>query len=595
MEFSLRIGKCGNTAQTIPGAIARFYTPVLFLLACLTFFLLGLVQINEAPESAKIGTVPFLKIAIFLQDHGGLANFWNLFVHGEYKAAIQHPLYPLLLSSVGVAPHDLFVAGKMLSLIIGLGVVALFFAIARDLHGNLVAYVAVLLLAFNVTFLNMVSQVICESLLILFMLLSLYWIIKGFEKEHYWLWGGAAAGLAYLTKGTGLLLLPVFTTTAVLGTGIRVLSRRSFWLFFVCFALTASPLIVRNLVVYHEPIHEGAVSMVPWMDTYDDHYKASVGWAIKYPEVVWDEDRFPTMRSYLATHSWADIVLRLRYGIKKEAQLLLSSLDLILLPQERYYGHLVFLFFVLGLSLASTRAQMICAVATVGAFFVPFAWDYQVVPKEQEAVRFIAPLIPLICLYAAVGIVAILTALDRRLATRSIRISLQRWFPPGLIVLCLSALGYVLATHDTGLPGSLPPIPQDHIELHRWLEQKMSDDDLIMVSHDTPYWQYLWLAKFHGRWAFWLANSREVQEESIAEFNRLLGEKRARRNRYILLHREDVVRTAGLAPYFAWSETDGLGPAQPIEGWTQVYRHSQRPSLFLIYVVEQERSGARIK
>ncbi|HSE57799.1 MAG TPA: glycosyltransferase family 39 protein [Nitrospiraceae bacterium] len=587
MECSLRIGKCGSIAQTIHDAIARFYTPALFFLACLTFFFLGLAQIQLAPESANIGTVPFLKVTVFLQDHGSLANSWNLFVHGEYKAAIQHPLYPLLLSSLGVAPPDLFYAGKMLSLIIGLAVVASFFAIARDLHGNLVAYVAVLLLAFNVTFLNMVSQVICESLLILFVLLSLYWIIKGFEKEPYWLWAGAAAGFAYLTKGTGLLLLPVFTATAVLGAGIRTFTRRWFWLFFLGFALTASPLIVRNLVVYHEPIHEGAVFKVPWMDTYDDHYKADVGWAIKYPEVVWDEDRFPTMRSYLATHSWADIFVRFRYGVKKEAQLLLSSLDVIVLPQDRYFGHLLFLFFMLGLALASNWAQRLCIVMTVGAFFVPFAWDYQVVPKEQEAVRFIAPLIPVICLYAAVGIVAILTAVDRRLATRSSGISLQKLLPPVLVVVCVATLGYVLGTYNTRLPGSLPPIPQDHTELYRWLEQNMSDDDLIMVSHNTPYWRYLWLAKFHGRWAFWLANSRKVQEESIAELTRLLGEKRARRNRYILFHRDDVIRTASLEPYFVWRETDGLRPAHPIEGWTEVYRHQERPALFLIYRVER--------
>jgi hypothetical protein len=383
------------------------------------------------------------------------------------------------------------------------------------------------------------------------------------------------------------LLWPVFTATAVLGVGIRTLTRRWFWLFFLGFALTASPLIVRNLVVYHEPIHEGAVSKVPWMDTYDDHYKADVGWAIKYPEVVWDEDRFPTMRSYLATHSWSDIFVRLRYGIKKETQLLLSSLDVIVLPQDHYVGHLVFLFFLLGLALASNWAQRFCVLMTVGAFFVPFAWDYQVVPKEQEAVRFIAPLIPVICLYAAVGIVAILTAVDRRPATRSLGISLQKLLPPVLVVVCVATLGYVLATYNTRLPGSLPPIPQDHTELYRWLEQNLSDDDLIMVSHNTPYWRYLWLTKFHGRWAFWLANSREVQETSIAELTHLLGEKRAPRNRYILFHRDDVMRTASLEPYFVWRETDGLRPAHPIEGWTEVYRHQQRPALFLIYRVER--------
>ncbi|CAI4030495.1 hypothetical protein DNFV4_00923 [Nitrospira tepida] len=111
------------------------------------------------------------------------------------------------------------------------------------------------------------------------------------------------------------------------------------------------------LVVYNQPFYEGANSRVPWLDNLEGFYQVGTGWATKFPEKVWDEDRFPTMRSYLATHSWGDILARLRHGMKKEAQLLLDSLDLILLPQERYVGHLVFLSCALSLALASTRAR----------------------------------------------------------------------------------------------------------------------------------------------------------------------------------------------------------------------------------------------
>lgn len=334
-----------------------FYPPVILFLTCLVLFLLGLDKIDEASDPAYEDTISYLKVATFLQDHGGLANFWTLFIKGEHKAVLQHPLYPLLLASFGVEPHELFAAGKMLSLIVGVAVVATCFLIARNLYGNLVAYLATLLLAFNVTFLRTVSHVMCESLLTLFVLLSVYWMITGVEKERHWPWAGAAAGFAYLTKGTGFLLLPVFTVTAILGAGFRSLSRRWFWLFFVFFALIASPLIVRNLVVYNQPFYEGANSRVPWLDNLEGFYQVGTGWATKFPEKVWDEDRFPTMRSYLATHSWGDILARLRHGMKKEAQLLLDSLDLILLPQERYVGHLVFLSCALSLALASTRAR----------------------------------------------------------------------------------------------------------------------------------------------------------------------------------------------------------------------------------------------
>ncbi|MEX5280658.1 MAG: glycosyltransferase family 39 protein [Nitrospiraceae bacterium] len=193
-----------------------FYPPVILFLTCLVLFLLGLDKIDEASDPAYEDTISYLKVATFLQDHGGLANFWTLFIKGEHKAVLQHPLYPLLLASFGVEPHELFAAGKMLSLIVGVAVVATCFLIARNLYGNLVAYLATLLLAFNVTFLRTVSHVMCESLLTLFVLLSVYWMITGVEKERHWPWAGAAAGFAYLTKGTGFLLLPVFTVTAIL-------------------------------------------------------------------------------------------------------------------------------------------------------------------------------------------------------------------------------------------------------------------------------------------------------------------------------------------------------------------------------------------
>jgi hypothetical protein len=230
---------------------------------------------------------------------------------------------------------------------------------------------------------------------------------------------------------------------------------------------------------------------------------------------------------------------------------------------------------------------MFCIGTLVAAFFFPFAWYYSVVPKEDGSVRFLAPLVPLICLYAAVGIAAVLTAVDDRLAVYSSRISLREWLPASLTVSMMCVVLYVLVTQDTHLPGSLPPIPEDHAEVHQWLVQNMTDDDVIMVSGMTPYWRYLWLAKFHGRWAFWYQNAREVTEDGVVALTRLLGSKRARNRRYILLHRDDVLWTAALQRFVVWNERDGFETVKPIEGWTRVYQHSNRPSSFVIYQVEE--------
>src|SRR5262249_1933531 len=160
------------------------------------------------------------------------ANFLPLCLQGQYKIVVQHPLYPLVLSTFASRDLSFFPRAKILSLGTGLLVVIITFLITKDLFGMIIASLASVLLIFNLMFLTASSHVACETLLILFMLLSWYFMVKGVENHRYWVGAGLTAGLAYLTKGTGLFAVPIFIVSNVLIFRLTAARNKWFWLFF---------------------------------------------------------------------------------------------------------------------------------------------------------------------------------------------------------------------------------------------------------------------------------------------------------------------------------------------------------------------------
>ena len=223
---------------------------IIIILLTVNFTLLAINGLNNASDPQGWDTAAYLGEANFIKHHGGLINFLNLCFTGKWEQANQHPLYILFLTPFASINISFFIIAKIISAVIGFGMLLTLYIICKKAYGNIVASFAVFAIILNAEFIEWTTWVACESLLILVSFLCIFFIMKGFKNNKYWIYAGIFAGLSYLTKGTSLLLLPGFVISAIIIYRLKILKNKFFWSFFIFFTLTASPLLIRNTVLY---------------------------------------------------------------------------------------------------------------------------------------------------------------------------------------------------------------------------------------------------------------------------------------------------------------------------------------------------------
>ena len=565
--------ECGTQWHSNP-VVRRAVLPILI---AVTFFLVGLDKVNEASDPGYGDTMPFLQVALFIKDNGGVSNFLHLCMSGEYKADVQKPLYPVLLAMFASRELVFFPRARVLSLVMGLLVVVAFFYISRDLYGDDVAYLGAGALAVNETFLRVSSHVQCETTLILFMLLSLYCMMKGFVNERYWMMAGLFGGLAYMTKGTGLILIPVFAIATLLSLGPKIMRRTYFWMFFVLFFLISSPLIARNMLLHGEPTYESANHHAIWLDSWEEIFLPKYQLIRQFPEVTWEGNALPTMKSYIASHSLSEIITRAATGVSREFRMFLGTMEPLIYIEG--IGRLMFLFFCIGLALEISTQRILYVVFFMAGIFFPFAWMNQSVPAD----RFISVLIPFVCMYSAIGFTRALTYLDNTVFQKILGVTTRKGLPVLLGVFFVLIAGYVLVTQEVHLPGNPAPLSEDFNEISTWLGTTVHNHDLVLLGATNPYHVYAWHVGLRGKIAIWRPEMSVFEQGGVQLLNRILENKRAGPGRYVIIHKDDVLRSNFLANHFTYDGVNGIRELQPIEGWKLVYKHSQKPTMFLIY------------
>ena len=554
----------------------QLFAALFLVLAASSFLVLGLNRVNTAVNPGFEDTGSYLEGALVIKEHGGISNFLNLSFSGGFKVESQHPLYLLLLSPFASRDLSFFPKAQLVSLVVGLIVVVSLFLIVADLFGSPAAYIATVLLAFNLPFLERSSVVACETLLIIFVLLTWYLTVKGLDQRRYWMLAGIAGGLAYMTKATGILTLPMFVVSSIWTLRLKTLKDKYVWSFFFFFFLCSCPLLVRNIVVYGTPLYEGANSNVIWLDSYGELSEPKYELLVNWPDHTYTGSNLPTIRSYVVSHSAAAIARRAIAGVIGEMQLLLASMFTVALPRgQRLFAVLVFVLFFVGLIKDRDRRRLVCTISTLVAFFVPAAWYFQVIPE----IRFITPLIPLVCIYGAVGCVAATQYLDVRRTSAGPRLS-------GVVPYVLAAGLLMVAGYLARAQMSRPllhsvPLSDDQNELFAWLRENVREDDIVVMGPTNRYWGYLWYANFRGSLLPTPGNVSGIQDSDSVDV--LTTYLKKRRVSVIVVHKENHLSAVGLGEHFAYDENDGLIERKPIKDWRLVSEYSKKPKAFRIY------------
>jgi hypothetical protein len=320
----------------------------------------------------------YLITAQEIHETGGIPRLWRDLWSGRFEESNRHPL-PLALQSL----HPTVEFARLVGCLSAAGLMGLVLILVWRRFGPLTAGLLAILLGSNGAWVYHTPRFVCECQLA--GISGLVWLELARRGElpgrGRWLLLGGLIGLAWLTKGTGLLLLAA-VLVSLLWLGIsEVPTRRKRVLglaaVLVAFVIVAAPLLVRNSIRFGSPTYN-VNSYLLWVDTYES------------PNALAEKMTLSEARTaYLQSHSVADLIRREVTGLAWEAFIGLRTLGPAPWDDARVLGGLPLLAFgLLGVS-AATREAALSLVLWTGITWIVMAWYIPIAAGD----RFMMPLL----------------------------------------------------------------------------------------------------------------------------------------------------------------------------------------------------------
>jgi 4-amino-4-deoxy-L-arabinose transferase-like glycosyltransferase len=373
--------------------IRKITLVVMVFLVLSTFVAVELARVNRHSNSMKGDWGFYLQLGLDIRQRLALTD------------TSRHPLYPALLSLFAEREFDYFTKAKLLSVAIGTLGLGVVYILSRRMYSDNVAFLTMFLLSVGDQYRRLTSSVMPDAFLALLFFVAWYFTVRGFSERRNWIWGGVFAGLAYLAKATGEIFVLSWICTALVVYRTRLVLLRDkklishFLLFLAAFLIVASPLLVYNYKVYHNPFYNINSKHLMWLEDVEGQY------------VLRDGD-FPTVSIYLKTHTMSEIMEREWTGFKTMWGVLLEAL----IPARtwplyhflRSYGGLICIVVAFAVLIFCREGSVRCfrenpgkvvlTAVLVGALWLSFAWY---APFTTGA-RYLLPLSPILYLLIAV-------------------------------------------------------------------------------------------------------------------------------------------------------------------------------------------------
>ncbi|MFO7917980.1 MAG: phospholipid carrier-dependent glycosyltransferase [Anaerolineae bacterium] len=279
----------------------------LFLVCILTSFIIrGTVAIENKSNSSAFDQRSYLNLGMDIRDGRGLSD-------GK-----RNPLLPTILSLIAERDWPYYTKAKFLNLSFGVVCLLLVFELGRRWFNPATGALAAGLLSLNPPFLHVSSLVMAEPLLMIATLTSWYLMWKTLKEPHqerswYAIAAGAATGMAYMTKATALQMVPAFGLTALLTYRGEWWKRKEIWLFILAWIIVCMPLLVFNAREYQNPLYNYNYKHEIFLDSPAERHFADISEA-------------PTLQTYIAEHTWAEMAHRLWYGLREVTRILFRAL-----------------------------------------------------------------------------------------------------------------------------------------------------------------------------------------------------------------------------------------------------------------------------
>lgn len=194
---------------------------VLVVVACAAAFA-GRLALAE-PEPMFPDSFTYLSISRAMLDGSGATTF------RQGVDLYLPPLYPLATALLSLIGGSIERSAVLVSALTGAATILPVWWLTRNLFGAVAAWIAVLLTAVNPLLVHWSTHALTESLFILLAVSAVAATYHAANSRRVWWWAvaGGLCGLAYLTRVTGMALLPSLMLIAVLAGGAGKPPRRS--------------------------------------------------------------------------------------------------------------------------------------------------------------------------------------------------------------------------------------------------------------------------------------------------------------------------------------------------------------------------------
>jgi hypothetical protein len=344
------------------------------------------------------------------------------------------------------------------------------------------------LLSINDEFRWAASNVAAEVLLVLTFFVTWHFTARGFDQWRYWIVAGFCCGLAYLTKGTGQLLLIGFLISIAIVYRTEIPTKRAVLVFPLGYLIAASVLLIYNARVYGSPTFNYPMALTMWVDDWEDVY------LLQSP---------PTVSTYLRTHDLQEVIGREWEGMQEVTHVLANVLLTLKAPFARHVlrSPIVLVSAILlmvGLTMffrkrmrsywESRKGEVVFTVVLIALFYLTFAWYARALVDP----RFLLPLVPIIYVFVA-GFVRELVSELVTYLRGSTRTGLMLGAYACFCVLLLPVIGSGLAAFRIENPFQNDISNNvDRMNVMTWLEQHVDGGTVIAYypGHDLPVWMY---------------------------------------------------------------------------------------------------------
>lgn len=485
------------------------------------------VWLREDPITGD--TNGYLGRALAISQQGGIPALLGDCLSGAWPEAIVHPLYLAFLAPLAEESNRFLDSARLVALAGSVATLLAVLSACRRRGGETAAFLGAALLLTNGIFVVHGATVACESWWTFFAVLACDLATRpepptGARRA---LVLGACIGLAFLTKGTGTLLL--VATAAWIAWRERLAAWRSLAPLAAGFALAAAPLIVRNLRRFGDPLYNVTSRRALWLDDWRQ---------FNDPRVLGEA----SLQRYLATHSLHDVAVRLCGGFVKLCVHLLEACAP-LSPRAAFGAPLLFFLGACVVRTPDRRLRGFLAVF-LGLWLASFTW-FAAVASDY---RFLAVLVPI----AMPAVSAVTLRLGAK-AQRAVRAG-------SLAVVSLVALHALAGGALAWRPSRFQEAPWN-ADLREFVRARTAVDAASYVLGPSE--------RLGFDWDDSIASMRVTSPRDAAGFERLLADTRGGNVRFV------VVEAPGTRPRFSddWVTVlaDGsLAPARVPEGWRVV-------------------------